>query len=31
MKAEQDKKDVISKGNLKQKKNNEIILLPVLQ
>ena len=31
MKAEQDKKDVISKENLKQKKNNEIILLPVLQ
>jgi hypothetical protein len=31
MKAEQGKKDVISKENLKQKKNNEIILLPVLQ
>ena len=31
MKAEQDKKDVISKQNLKQKKNNEIILLTVLQ
>jgi len=31
MKEEQDIKDVISKKNLKQKKNNEIILLPVLQ